>query len=138
VWEKLVVNAAINALAGLLDVANGALLASEAAAALGDTLAAEAASVARALGVPGDWTAERAHGRWRAVAKATASNLCSTVQDLRSRRKSEVHAINGAIARSAREARLATPTNDLLDRLISAREQLFDKAEGRNGPGAHD
>lgn len=124
-WEKLVVNAAINALAGLLDVPNGALLRSPRAAALADTAAEEAATVAEALGVPGDWTRERARARWRAVAEATAPNLCSTVQDLRSRRKSEVHAINGAIASSAKAAGIATPVNELLAALITAREELL-------------
>ncbi|MEZ0227910.1 MAG: ketopantoate reductase family protein [Planctomycetota bacterium] len=123
-WEKVTVNAAINAIAGLLDVPNGALLTNAAASSLADRAAEEAARVAAALAVPGDWSPERAKARWRAVAAATAPNLCSTVQDLRGRRKSEVHAINGAIAEAARMAGVATPTNELLAVLIAAREEL--------------
>jgi 2-dehydropantoate 2-reductase len=124
VWEKVVVNAAINGLAGLLDAPNGALLASEEASGLADRLALEAVAVARKLGVPGDFGDRFATERWRVVAAATAANLCSTVQDLRGRRKTEVHAINGALARIAREARIEAPLNDLIDRLIAAREEV--------------
>jgi 2-dehydropantoate 2-reductase len=129
-WEKLVVNAAINALAGVLDVPNGALLESDAAGSLADRAAVEAGRVARALSVPGDFSDERSRERWRTVARATAPNFCSTVQDLRSGRKSEVHGINGAIARSAAQAGLAAPVNELLAALIMSREQLSHAPRG--------
>lgn len=123
-WEKVLVNAAINALTGLLDRENGALLFSPAAKALASAAAREVAATARALGIPGAWDAEGCDARWVAVAAATAANLSSTVQDLRSGRKTEVHGMNGAVARAAREAGVPAPTNDLLDRLIAAREEL--------------
>ncbi len=123
-WEKVVVNAAINALTGLLDVRNGALLESEAASTLADGAATEAGAVARHLGIPGDFSEERCRERWRMVAKATSENISSTLQDLRNGRKSEVHGINGAIARQARQAGLAAPVNELLAALILSREEL--------------
>ena len=103
---------------------------------LQDALAQEAAvecgRVAKALSVPGTWTEDAARDRWESVARATSANLCSTVQDLRRRRKSEIHAINGAVARAARQASLTTthvalaaPVNELLAALISAREELL-------------
>jgi 2-dehydropantoate 2-reductase len=123
-WEKLQVNAAINAIAGILDRENGAVLEGPEARLLATQAAVEAGLVARALGVSGDWSKEQARLRWETVARATATNLCSTVQDLRKARKSEVHAINGAIARSAREAGIETPVNALLAALVAAREEL--------------
>lgn len=128
VWEKLQVNAAINALTGLLDRPNGALLAAPSARELARTAAREVAAVAARLGVPGDWSDGTSDGRWEAVARATAANLSSTVQDLRSARTTEVGAINGAVARAASEAGLAAPVNDLLARLIAAREESFGPA----------
>ncbi|MBI3723556.1 2-dehydropantoate 2-reductase, partial [bacterium] len=44
---------------------------------------------------------------------------------LRGRRKSEIHVINGAIARLAREAGIEAPVNGLLAALVAAREELF-------------
>lgn len=123
-WRKLVVNAAINALTGLLDCPNGQLLASPAAAELADSAAREVAEVALALGVSGNWEPEAACAAWREVALHTSVNISSTLQDLRRGQTTEVHAINGAVARLAAESGLAAPTNSLLCRLVAAREEL--------------
>ena len=122
-WEKLLVNAAINALSGLLDVPNGALLESPAAAGLADAAACEVAALASASGISGAWDPAAARKSWRGVAAATAANLSSTVQDLRRGGTTEVPAINGSVARLGRERGVPTPTNDTLARLIQAREE---------------
>ncbi|MCO5165790.1 MAG: 2-dehydropantoate 2-reductase [Planctomycetes bacterium] len=124
VWEKLQVNAAINALTGLLGCNNGRLLVAPSARALAGAAAAEVGAVARSLGVAGDWSAAAAGARWEAVARATADNASSTLQDLRRGRPTEVNAINGAVAAAAREAGVAAPVNELLARLVAAREEL--------------
>lgn len=143
-WRKLIVNAAINALSGLLDCPNGRLLESPAAAELADAAAREVACVAAALGVEGDWDKARACAAWREVAHRTSANLSSTLQDLRRGQTTEVHAINGAVARLAAEQGLAAPTNSLLCRLVAAREELARTQSGlqtdhtgieREGPG---
>ncbi|RMG14167.1 MAG: 2-dehydropantoate 2-reductase [Planctomycetota bacterium] len=121
-WEKATVNAAINALCALLDCPNGALLELPTAAELADRAAAETARVARARGVDGPWTEEQAQARWRAVAQATRRNVCSALADLRRGRATEVFAINGAVARAARELGLTADTNETLDLLVAARE----------------
>src|SRR5690606_2043996 len=64
VWEKLQVNAAINALTGLLGCKNGALLRSPAARAMARDAAREVAAVALVRGVPGDWSPEATARRW--------------------------------------------------------------------------
>jgi 2-dehydropantoate 2-reductase len=130
VWAKLVVNAAINALTGLLGVENGALLESAAATGLADLAAAEVAALAQARGVAGDWSAGAVQAAWRAVARATAANQSSTLQDLLRGRKTEVCAINGAVARAAHEAGLSACVNDTLARLVEAREQLSPPGDG--------
>jgi len=123
-WRKLVVNAAINALTGILDCPNGRLLVSPAAAALADSAAREVAEVAKSLEISGDWDLDLACASWREVALHTSANISSTLQDLRRGQTTEVHAINGAVARLAAEQGLAAPTNDLLCRLVAAREEL--------------
>ncbi len=128
VWAKLQVNAAINALTGLLGCRNGALLTSPAAAALADEAAEEVAQVAVATGVAGNWRPEVARARWREVAERTGDNLSSTLQDLQAGRKTEVFAINGAIARAAATSGCAAPVNALLARLVAAREELLEAA----------
>ncbi|MBX3471635.1 MAG: 2-dehydropantoate 2-reductase [Planctomycetes bacterium] len=131
VWEKLQVNAAINALTGLLGCANGRLLEAPSARSLAGEAAAEVGAVARSLGVTGDWSAAAARDRWEAVARATADNASSTLQDLRRGRPTEVNAINGAVAAAAREAGVAAPINELLARLVAAAEELTAQGRGQ-------
>lgn len=130
-WEKLQVNAAINAVAALLGQPNGALLESPAAAALADEAAEEVARVALAKGVLGDWSAELAHHRWRAVAEATKHNNCSTLQDLIKGRSTEVFAINGAVVQVANSLGLSALVNRALAQLVQAREELSHRPQQR-------
>jgi 2-dehydropantoate 2-reductase len=123
-WEKVQVNAAINALSGLLGCPNGALLESDFSQALGDCAAIEVGVVAKALGIPGDWSEEAGKGRWRAVARATAGNRSSTLEDLLRGQKTEVFAINGAVAQAANELGVNTCVNRVLAQLLGAREEL--------------
>lgn len=124
-WEKLLVNAAINALTGLLECPNGELLRSPAASALADQAAGEVARLARALGVPGAWSEAGAARAWREVAARTGANISSTLQDLRRGQTTEVRAINGTVARLAADLGLAAPLNEHLSRLVAAREELL-------------
>lgn len=124
-WDKAIVNAAINALTALLLVPNGALLESEESAALADRAAEEACRVADALGVHRSVDADQ----WRQVAKRTAGNGSSTLQDVVARRKTEVNAINGVIAKKGRTVGVDVTVNDLLATLIAAREGNYRRSE---------
>lgn len=124
VWAKLQVNAAINALTGLLGCKNGVLLEAPAARALARDAALEVAAAARALEIDGDWSPEASAARWEAVARATADNVSSTLQDLRRGRPTEVFAINGAVARVARERGLSAPVNEAMARFVAAAEDV--------------
>jgi 2-dehydropantoate 2-reductase len=124
VWEKLQVNAAINALTGLLGCKNGVLVEAPAARALAQDAALEVAATARALEIAGDWSPEASATRWEAVARATADNVSSTLQDLRRGRPTEVFAINGAVARVARERGLSAPVNEAMARFVAAAEDV--------------
>jgi 2-dehydropantoate 2-reductase len=117
-WSKLVVNAAINPLTGLLRVPNGALLKLEPARALLGAVAIETASVAKALGrhlaYPDPVAAVEA------VAVRTATNKSSMLQDLLRGAPTEIDAINGAIVSVGDECGIATPMNRMLWLLIRA------------------
>ena len=114
-WEKLAVNAGINATTALAGVANGALRegpgASVAAAA-----ARETARAARADGV--DLPGDRAVAALRRVANATARNRSSMCQDREAGRRTEVDSINGAVA-----GRIDAPVNETLAGLVRAWER---------------
>jgi 2-dehydropantoate 2-reductase len=117
-WRKLVANCAINALSALRGATNGALLDSPADRALLETAAREAGSVAAALGISlGSDPAEIALG----VARETARNRSSMLQDLERGARTEVDEINGAVVREGRRLGVPTPVNEALWRQLAAR-----------------
>lgn len=120
VWGKLVVNAGINALSALLRVPNGTLAETPAACELLTVAVREAAAVAVARGVTLPYPDPVAHVL--AVARATAANRSSTLQDVLRGAPTEIAAINGAVAREGARLGVPTPTNALLASLIAALE----------------
>jgi 2-dehydropantoate 2-reductase len=123
VWGKLVINAGINALTALLRVPNGALAENQAARALVAGAVAEAAAVARARGValPYGDPLERT----LAVARATAANQSSMLQDVLRGSPTEIEAINGAVEREGRRLGIPTPMNSLLATLVRALDETL-------------
>lgn len=117
-WGKLVVNCGINALTALLRVPNGELLHRPQATYLMERAAEEGAWVAQAAGIPLPFASPAE--RVRDVARATASNHSSMFQDILRGARTEVDAINGAVARVGAQRGVPTPVNETLWRLVSA------------------
>jgi 2-dehydropantoate 2-reductase len=119
IWQKVAINAAINGLTALAGVRNGQLLADPALLDAAETVAEEAASVARAFGFE--------TGPMRRViietAAATADNRSSMLQDLDAGRRTEVDAIQGAILAAGREVGLLLPATQVVAATIQARER---------------
>ena len=113
-WLKLAVNAGINPVASILDAPNGVILEDPDARALAEAAAREAGDAARAVGVvlPRDPVEAMLD-----VARATASNVNSMLQDLRACRRTEVDFINGVVAR------MGGRVNEALWRLVKALER---------------
>jgi len=120
VWGKLVVNAGINALTALLRAPNGALAETLPARELLAAAVREAAAVATAQGVSLPYADPVEHVL--AVARATAANRSSTLQDVLRGAPTEIAAINGAVAREGARLGVPTPVNALLAGLIEALE----------------
>jgi 2-dehydropantoate 2-reductase len=118
-WEKLAVNAGINATTALARVENGALL-SGAANRVATAAGREVARVARAEGV--ELSDEAAVEAVEAVTEATAKNTSSMHQDVLDGRRTEVDAISGyAVARAAAHG-LSVPVNATMADLLRAWE----------------
>ncbi|MFN4218360.1 MAG: ketopantoate reductase family protein [Candidatus Bipolaricaulia bacterium] len=121
-WEKLIINCAINPLTALFDQPNGAIVHDPELREIAGAVACEALRVARAHGVT--LTEEEAVVRVETVASQTAQNISSMLQDVRRGRPTEIAYINGAVVREGRRLHIPTPLNLLLTRVIAERSTL--------------
>ena len=117
-WGKLVINAAINPLTALLRVANGELLERPVARELMAEAAREAALVAEKQGIKLPYpdpiiSVEQ-------VARNTAANYSSMLQDVQRGTVTEIEAINGAIVRRGESLGVSTPINRVLWLLVKS------------------
>ena len=125
IWSKVVINAAINPLTAILGVKNGVLPELEPAREIMAAAVAEVSEICakKKLELLFPDPLEKA----LAVARATADNLSSMLQDVRARRRTEVDQISGAVAREAECLQLQAPVNRTLAMIIKALEQAYDR-----------
>lgn len=126
-WRKLVVNAGINPLTAILNVPNGYLVHNPPANRLMRSAAQEAARVAAALGI--DLELKDPGGAAEQVARQTAPNHSSMLQDIQRGEPTEIEAISGAVVRSAREAQIEAAVNNSLLELVRAQVGRGDPIE---------
>jgi len=117
-WGKLAVNAGINPLTALLRVENGVLLERDEARQVLREAAREAAVVAGGLGIRLPYLEAAAAAE--DVARRTAANRSSMLQDVLRGAPTEIDAINGAIAGAGERVGVPTPVNRTLWRLVRA------------------
>ncbi len=119
-WAKAAINAAINPLTAITGLPNGALLDLDALRSLLEETAQETEHVAAALGIDveeGAWVQDAI-----TVAKRTAKNRSSMLQDVERGRQTEIDAINGHIARVAEKHGVPAPRNRALHALVTGIE----------------
>jgi 2-dehydropantoate 2-reductase len=117
-WGKLLINAAINPLTALLRVKNGELLEQQVTRELLGEVAKEAASVALQLGIHLPYTDPIL--AVEEVARNTATNYSSMLQDVLRGTGTEIEAINGAIVRMGERNGVPTPINRVLWQLVKS------------------
>lgn len=123
VWRKLVLNAATLPTAALTGLRAGEVAQPGALLDLVDALAAEAVTVARAIGLPIDLD-ERVQ-RIHAVLQGAGQGKASMLQDVEARRKTEVEVVNGAIVRAAEQAGVDVPLNRAMVALVNGVERSW-------------
>ena len=117
-WGKLVINAAINPLTALLRVKNGELLNRPSARHMMEALACEAAQVAKAEGIELPFTDPVAAAE--DVARKTAVNRSSMLQDVLRNAPTEIDAICGTVVKTAQKHGINVPANWACWNLIKA------------------
>ena len=118
VWMKVLLNIAINPIAAICGVANGALLEPGLFASSLETML-EGARIARQerIHLPNDLELET---QLESVLKATAENHCSMLQDVRAGRKTEIEYLNQAVVQHGERIGVRAPMNQMLSAMIAA------------------
>ena len=117
-WKKLTINAGINPLTAILQQKNGYLIENPVAQKIMNTLAKEAAAVAKAQGIEVDF-AGGIEKCMHDVAKQTAKNHSSMLCDRLRNSPTEIDAICGEVIRRGRKYDVPTPANQLVYDMIN-------------------
>lgn len=129
IWSKLIINVGINALTALTGLQNGRLLDFENTKSLMKDLVEEAVAVAKKKGIT--LTYDDPLNTVFDVAKKTATNRSSMLQDFDRGTISEIEFINSAIVREGEALGVPTPVNSTMARLVSTIDtiHLYQKQE---------
>jgi len=125
IWSKLIINVGINALAVVTRLHNGSLLDYNGTKDIMRASVQEAVKVAKRkrIKLVYDDPIQKVEG----VAKATCGNICSMLQDVLRKRRTEIDFINGAIIRQAKSLNIPTPVNEVLTNIVKTIESSYDK-----------
>lgn len=121
IWGKGIVNAGINPLTAITGLPNGALVEEGRLAQTMALAVVEATIVARALGHP--FEEEKMVERTRDVARLTAANRSSMLQDIERGRRTEVDSITGVFVREGEARSIPVPVNATLLGLVHGIER---------------
>lgn len=112
-WQKLVINAGINAFTAVLDCPNGEILEQPFYQRWITPLCREISHLLAAVGQP-EHTPEALRESIEAVARRTATNTSSMRADMLAGRPTEIDFINGYLARLGQQHGITTPVNQML------------------------
>jgi len=116
VWSKLIINVGINALTALLNVKNGQLLEYEDIKQVMADLVKEALIVVKKKGIQLIYDDPLA--QVYEVARKTASNSSSMLQDFQKNHPTEIDFINGAVVNEAQKLGISVPVNETVTRIV--------------------
>ncbi|MBT2569694.1 2-dehydropantoate 2-reductase [Planococcus sp. ISL-110] len=125
IWNKLFVNVAYNSLTALTRLRNGDILNTDEGQDLLRRIVTEAVQVAKAEGVSVD--AEKIIAKCLKMGQEDiGANKSSMLMDVLHKRKTEIDAINGAVAKLGKQHSIDTPYNELITGIIKVIEANYD------------
>lgn len=125
IWKKAAFNSVLNTYCALLNCNVGQFGSSSQATHLAEAVVKEFVAVAKAKDIP--LTEDMVLDTVKKVFDPSQSgdHFPSMHQDISKKRKTEIDYLNGAVVKLGHDLGIATPTNDLLTRLIHAQEDIL-------------
>lgn len=140
VWNKMLVNLAVNATCGLVRLRGGEAGENNEFVMVGVDMIKEAIAIAAKLGVPLDINHFMTHVL-PSARKTSGLHYPSMAQDMMMKKaKTEIEFLNGAIERLGKETGVPTPVNTTVARLVRTVESNYDRqffpkgSAARSGP----
>ena len=133
IWGKLLLNCCLNALSALLEFNYREMRESQEVREIMSMIIREVFAVAQAKGITLLWRQPEKyeHLLFDILIPKSFAHVSSMLQDIRQGRRTEIDAMNGAVSRLGRELGLDTPTNELLTKLVKAKEKQQRKRLGK-------
>lgn len=125
IWTKLIVNIGINALTALTGLKNGRLVDFPETEELMTMAIGEACAVAKAEGIRFEVDDPAEHTKQ--IARKTAANRSSMLQDVTAKRTTEVSVINGAVVDEGKKLGIPTPVNTVLTDLVLVKQKTYEE-----------
>ena len=132
IWEKLIINSAINPITAIARIKNGDILKYHSLKSLTSEVAQETYELALKRGINLDF-ADPA-GMVLEAAHTTSENKSSMLQDIERGKRTEVDFVNGAIYRLGEESGVPTPLNATLYAIVKSMEERLMKTSARLEP----
>jgi len=122
IWKKVIINAGINPVTAITGLKNGAIIKHHNLTKLLENICEEAEKVAKnEVEIPGEDSTIEAKN----VAKMTADNKSSMLQDIENQRRTEIDCINGAIVSVADRYGIEVPFNRAMVYLVKGLEDSY-------------
>ena len=122
-WAKLLINAPINPIATLYHVTNGELVTNEHLRKMLEAVVNETVEIFRRRNIP--FEDDDPVNSVLKVARATAANKCSMLQDIEKGHKTEIDFLNGRLILEAHLAGIPAPLNEELTKQIKKLEAML-------------
>ena len=116
IWRKLCVNITLTVLTAAINTAIGPVGESEYGQSLMRTMVEEAVAVARAKGIPLQFS--DAYAYVEELREKAFQHIGSTTGDMQNKRITEVDAMTGAVVREGRSVGVPTPVNEAITNLV--------------------
>ena len=129
IWSKLIINVGINPLTAITRLNNGKIVVYEEARELLRSAVQEAVRVVKRKRIKLSY--DDPIQKVESVAKATASNISSMLQDVLSKKRTEIDFINGAIVRHGKAIGIPTPVNEMLTGLVKTIEKSYEESKDK-------
>ncbi|MDR1159792.1 MAG: ketopantoate reductase family protein [Syntrophomonadaceae bacterium] len=125
-WGKILYNSILNPLGAILEVNYGALIADLGVCSIIDQMIDEIFAVLKMEGQEVDWRSPEEYKTYfyQKLMPSTGAHLPSMLYDIRNGRKTEIDALNGALSCLGAKHNVPTPANDLIIKLLKAKEQM--------------